>query len=391
MNRREFIESSSVALAAGAALGRLPGIALGAATDDRLMRHRFGVNYVPSRDWYFCWNDWNADDIARDFDRIAEIGADHLRIMLIWPWFQPNPRVVSVAHLDRLEELVRLAAERKLDVLATLYTGWLSGYHFNPPYLETEPFYTSPKWQPVRESYLAEVSKRLVQHANFLGYDIGNEINCNWSCPPSEGDVWMAGVFEKMHELCPGRIHVNGVDQQPWFKVTTFSPQALVAQQEIVTLHCWPYWTGAGKYGQHLDKPYTQLPAAMAALARSHGNTPGKPIWLEEFGACKAEMPEADVPRWMELAVTGGVAQGISYFTWWASHDVSERFDFNAFEYSLGLLTTDNQIKEQGRMFKRLADAYRGKPVIIPDQPLPPPPAQRTDDTAWRWMLDWMK
>jgi hypothetical protein len=389
MNRREFIKSSSVAAAAGAVLSNWPGAALGANDEDRFMRHRFGANYVPSTNWYYCWNDWNAGDIARDFDGIVELGADHLRIMLIWPWFQPNPRVVSAAHLDRLEELMRLAAERKLDVLATLYAGWVSGYAFKPPYLESAPFYTAPRWQPVRELYLSEVSRRLAGHANFLGYDIGNEINCCWSCQPAEGDVWMTGVFKKMHELCPWRIHVNGVDQQPWFKVTSFSPQALVAQQEMVALHCWPYWTGANKYGGHLDKPYTQLLAAMAALARSHGNAPGKPIWVEEFGACSAEMPEADVPRWMELAITGGVAQGIAYFTWWASHDVNERFDFNRFEYSLGLLTTDNRIKEQGRMFKRLADAYRGKPVVLPGQPLPPPPAQRTDDATWQWMLEW--
>lgn len=390
MNRRAFIKSTSTAVVAGAVLGSFPGIALGADADDRLMRHRFGVDYVPSRNWYFCWNDWKPDDIARDFDRIAEIGADHLRIMLIWPWFQPNPKLVSSAHLDRLEELMHLAAKRKLDVLVTIYTGWLSGFHFNPPYLEKEPFYTSPKWQVVQELYLAEVSRRLVRHANFLGYDIGNEINCNWSCPPAEGDAWMERAFKQMHALCPERIHVNGVDHNPWFKETTFSPEALMAQQEIVTLHCWPYWTGAGKYGGHLDKPYTQLPAAMAALARSHGQAPRKPIWLEEFGACKAEMPEADVPRWMELAITGGVAQGISWFTWWASHDVSERFEFNPFEYSLGLMTVDNQIKEQGRMFKRLADTYRGKPVIIPDQPLPPPPTQRNPEATWQWLLAWM-
>jgi hypothetical protein len=181
------------------------------------------------------------------------------------------------------------------------------------------------------------------------------------------------------------------VDQQPWFNVETFSPEALMARQDIVTLHCWPYWTGAGKYGKPLDRPYTQLPAAMAALARSYGRDPRKPIWLQEFGACKAEMPEADVPRWMEMAITGGIAQGISWFTWWASHDVDPRFDFNAFEYSLGLMTVDNQIKAQGHMFKRLADAWRGKPVSIPDKALPPPPAQRTTEATWRWLLEWME
>jgi endo-1,4-beta-mannosidase len=394
--RRDFLKTSSLALAAGAAstlLGNLPKSALAATAspDDRFLRHRFGVNYVPSKNWYFCWNDWKPMEIARDLDRIAEIGADHIRIMVLWPWFQPNPAQVSSAHLDRLESLFHIAAERNLDVLATLYTGWLSGFHFNPPYLEKEPFYTSPKWRIAQELYLTEISRRLVRHKNFLGYDIGNEICDNWNCPTKDGDAWMKAIFAKMESLCPGHIFVNGVDQRPWFREDTFSPQALMAAQKIVTLHCWPFWTGAKKYGGHRDTPYTQLPGAMAALARSYGKAPHKPIWLEEFGACSAEMPEADVPKWMEMAITGGVKGGISWFTWWASHDVNRKFEFNEFEYTLGLMTVENKIKEQGLMFKRLAETYRNKPVIFPEKHLPPPPRERTDETTWEWLLDWME
>ena len=38
------------------------------------MRHRFGVNYTPSHNWWFCWNDWNPDPIKRDLDAIAALG-----------------------------------------------------------------------------------------------------------------------------------------------------------------------------------------------------------------------------------------------------------------------------------------------------------------------------
>jgi sugar phosphate isomerase/epimerase len=106
-----------------------------------LLYHRFGVNYVPSRNWYFCYNDWNPEDIRHDLDAIASLGADHIRLMVIWPWFQPNPTSVSARHLDYLEQIIDFGAERGLDVLVTLFTGWLSGYHFNPPYLESEPFF----------------------------------------------------------------------------------------------------------------------------------------------------------------------------------------------------------------------------------------------------------
>ncbi len=200
----------------------------------------------------------------------------------------------------------------------------------------------------------------------------------------------MQRVLSRMQTLCPGQVHVNGVDHAPWFTENTFSPQALAAQQAIVPIHCWSFWTQAGKYGKHLDDPYTRLAAGMAALVRSYGHSPQKPIWVEEFGVCSEEMPEADIPRWLEKAVSSALEQGVSWFTWWASHDVDRRFQFHPFEYGLGLLTTDNRLKQQGQVFKQIANAYRGQPVIIPTATVPPPPVERNERVTWRWLLDWM-
>ena len=99
-----------------------PGVgdALGTGLD--LRRHRLGVNYTPSHNWWFCWNDWNADPIRRDLDAIAALGADHMRLMLIWPFFQPNPKWVSTAHLERLEQLLTLMGDTHLDALVTAFT-----------------------------------------------------------------------------------------------------------------------------------------------------------------------------------------------------------------------------------------------------------------------------
>jgi hypothetical protein len=135
----------------------------------------------------------------------------------------------------------------------------------------------------------------------------------------------------------------------------------------------------------------TKLAAGMAILARSLGNAPKKPIWVQEFGVCAEEMPEADIPIWLEKTVTAALGQGVSWFTWWASHDVDRRFQFHPFEYGLGLLTTDNRLKPQGRLFKQIAEAYRGKPVVFPTTHLPPPPQERGDAATWRWPLDWME
>jgi endo-1,4-beta-mannosidase len=352
--------------------------------------HRFGVNYVPSQNWYYCYNEWKPEDIRRDMEAIADLGADHIRVMVIWPWFQPNPAQVSSVHLDHLEEMLSIAAEYGLDVMVTLYNGGLSGYAFDLPYFDKKTFYSAPEWQKAQALLLEKIAERMQGHTNFLGFDIGNELNVNWQTNIKAGNVWMKLFLEKMRSLYPEKVHVNGVDHKPWFFEDTFSPQALVAEQPIVALHCWSFWTGAGRHSQPLGKPYTALTAGMTALARSYGNDPQKPIWIEEFGACSEEMPEKDVPRWLELSFENALSQGVSWFTWWASHDIDRRFLFHPFEYTLGLLTTENKIKEQGRVFKRFAEAYRGKPVVIPTSPLPPPPSERTDESTWRWLLDWM-
>jgi hypothetical protein len=85
------------------------------------------VNYTPSHNWWFCWNDWDPDPIRRDLDAIAALAADHLRLLLIWPYFQPNLKWVSPLHLQRLDQLLALMAERHLDAVITVFTGQLSG------------------------------------------------------------------------------------------------------------------------------------------------------------------------------------------------------------------------------------------------------------------------
>jgi hypothetical protein len=81
----------------------------------------------------------------------------------------------------------------------------------------------------------------------------------------------------------------------------------------------------------------------------------------------------------------------VAWFTYWDSHDVDRKFSFNPVEYSLGLLTNDGRVKEQGRTFQRLAARYRGKAVVYPTAALRPPPQEATVETTWRWMLDGLR
>ena len=109
MNRREVLKAGCGAAVAAASLGlgRVDG-PLAQAVDaaartarpvrPSLLRHRFGIGYAPSKTWFYIWNDFDAGAVARDLDAIASLGADHIRMFLIWPYFQPDRKWVSPAH-----------------------------------------------------------------------------------------------------------------------------------------------------------------------------------------------------------------------------------------------------------------------------------------------------
>ena len=374
--------ASAAASAFGQAVAQGPGLALD--------RHRFGVNYTPSHNWWFCWNDWDADPIRRDLDAIAALGADHLRLMLIWPFFQPNPEWVSPAHLERLDELIGMMGERDLDALVTVFTGQLSGWYFLPPFNRlSDGFFADATMAAAQERFVRALAGVMRRHANVIGFDMGNEINTCWQAPLAQGDAWMARMFGLMEQALPGHLHVNGVDHEPWFRDDTFSQQALAAARMPV-MHCYPYWTGAVKYGGAMDPPSVKLLAGMAALIRAYAGTQQKPVWAGEFNTCIKELPEKGQAEWLEKAVGAAIEQGVSWFSYWDSHDVDRKFAFNPLEYSLGLLTNDGRVKEQGRVFQRLAESYRGKPVVFPKGSAATPPAERTLEGTWRWLLEWM-
>ena len=396
MDRRRFL-SGSAAVAGAVAIQRngfasvLGTEALQSPSLDP-MRHRFGVNYTPSHNWWFCWNDWNPDPIKRDLDAIAALGADHLRVLLIWPYFQPNPKWVSPAHLDRLNQLLTFMGERNLDALVTAFTGQLSGWYFLPSFNRlSDGFYTDQRMWDAEEVFVRVLARVMRPHKNVLGFDMGNEINTCWSAETSAGDAWMEKMFSLMDSVLPGRLNINGIDHHPWFENVTFSHKALVSMQSMPVMHCYPFWTGAVKYGGAMDPPSIKLLAAMAALIRSYAGTQQKPVWAGEFNTCIEELSEKQQAQWLEKAVLSAIEEGVSWFSYWDSHDVDRRFEFNPLEYSLGLLTNDGRVKEQGHVFKQLADAYRGKPVVFSKKSLSAPPAEQTTDATWRWILNWLE
>jgi hypothetical protein len=145
-SRRKMIQLTAAGLAGSAwALSQDRDLAQGIQPNEiNKPALRFGLNYIPRKNWWYAWGDWDAKSVAEDFRAIADLGMDHIRIHCLWPYFQPGPNYISAAALDRLHQMLDLADAAHLDVEVAVLDGWLSGLAFLPAWvapLSTDPAY----------------------------------------------------------------------------------------------------------------------------------------------------------------------------------------------------------------------------------------------------------
>lgn len=388
MRRRTFL---GAAAGAAAATGLAPGAAGAAPARKRPVR--FGVNYVPSRNWWFSWSDWDRGSIAADLDDIASLGLDHIRIMLIWSELQPNATYVRGELLDRLDELLDMAARRGLDVEVTVLNGAVSGVLFVPPYLISSSDGTirnvlTDSSAIEREQWLIEqIAARAVRHRNFLGFDLSNEIH--WFAIPlgmkatrAEGDAWHEKLFATCDKAAPGKIHVSGIDHWPWQNDAYWTRHGLATSGTMTATHTWAGWTQViQKYGS-LSTPSVQYSAFFIELIKAFHTDLARKVWIEETGVSTVWMSAADIPAWTERSIRAMAdCRDLFGVTWWDSHDLNPKLSgYVNLEYDLGLFTNDRKLKPIGRTIKRLVAEYdrtpptpavRSTALVLPDDEIP--------------------
>lgn len=341
---------------------------------------RFGLNYVPSRNWWYAWVDWDAASIAEDLRTISGLGCDHIRIHCLWTLFQPNATLVSPAMLDRLAELMDLADEAGLDVVVTVLDGWLSGFDFRPAWLgdgegsgHGADIFTDPMAIAAERRLISAIGERVAGHPRFLGFDVANEpsvlaVDGKNDATRDAADAWVTDLLAHCERVAPGKLHSVGMDHQPWLTDRKpFGRPTLGATGSVVPVHAWIYFTGAlERYGE-LGTGTIRLAEYTLELAKAFADDPTKPVWLQEYGVAPDWLDRLAPEEFLELATRSAVSvDGVWGLTWWCSHDVSrELHGFAELEYDLGLITVDNVVKPTGERFRRMIELVRAGQVPV--------------------------
>jgi endo-1,4-beta-mannosidase len=373
---------------------------------------RFGVNYVPRKNWWYCWLDWDQQAIVEDLSVIAGLGLDHIRIQCLWPFFQPGITNVSERALANLQELLDAAAGAGLDVEVTVLNGWMSGLSFMPPWVAPirKPedhtagnIFTDPLVVEAEKLLFRQIAETIGKHPRFLGFDIGNEMGVlmqpgNNPVSSKVADLWATDMLSYCDEVAPGKFNILGVDHSHWYNDYGFTRRMLANTGHASIAHSYIYFDGVLDRYKYNDAASAHLAAYAVELAYAYQNDLARPVWVEEIGVSDKECPSEYQPTYMDHTVRNIAATGKAWgITWWGSHDI-DRADksFDKYEYGLGLIDQQNKPKPLGKKFAELAAELRRNPqpvverstaLVIPEFGL----STQSWPPDWRFATPYMK
>jgi len=408
-SRRHFLKTAAGASAAGLLPSSVAGAALGPVSARRL---RFGANYVPRKNWWYCWLDWDRQAVVDDLSAIAGLGLDHIRIQCLWPFFQPGITNMSGQALANLHALLDVAAGAGLDVEVTVLNGWMSGLSFMPAWVAPlkklgDPaagnIFTDPQVVEAEKLLFRRIAETIGRHPRFLGFDIGNEMGVlmqpgNNPVSTRDADLWAVDMLGFCDQVAPGKFNILGVDHSHWYNDYGFTRRVLANTGHASIVHSYIYFDGVLDRYKYNDAASAHLAAYAVELAYAFQDDLSRPVWVEEIGVSDKECPPAYQPTYMEQAVRNIAATGKAWgITWWGSHDI-DRADksFDYYEYGLGLIDQQNKPKPLGKKFAELAAELRRTPqpvavrstaLVIPEFGL----SKASWPPDWRFAAPYMK
>ncbi|WP_026185022.1 glycoside hydrolase 5 family protein [Salinispora vitiensis] len=369
-------------------------------------RFRLGANYVPSDGWFYSWLDFSADAARRDLEDLASIGLDHVRVFPIWPWIQPNRALLRQRPIDDLLSLIDVAAEFDLGVSVDLLQGHLSSFDFLPSWVLTwhqSSIFTDRAARDGINEYVRRLSTEVATRPNVFAITLGNEVNNLWPANPTTPEAshqWAAELLEVVRTAAPDTLRLHSIFDDAWYAPDhPFHPAEAVELGDLTTVHSWVF-NGTSRIDGPLGPATTSHADYLLELAASSAPDPTRPVWLQEVGVPRPDVPAEQagefVARTLATVAANPALWGV---TWWSSHDIDRRLsDFPDREYDLGLFTVDHRPKPAALAlaeFARDTAAHAAAParpaLVAPINPLQEPARRAEVAPGSAFHQEWVK
>lgn len=267
-------------------------------------RFTLGVNYWPRRKAMYWWSDFDVDEVRDEFDVIRRLGLGLVRIFLLWEDFQPAPDQVDRQALDHLEVVCDAAADRRLQLDVTFFTGHMSGPSWAPGWMVRRDQPLPPRVRQVvtggkavecgyanpftdattlaaAELQLKTVVRRFKDHPAVGMWNLGNEPDLfAWPRDARQGREWVRRMRGVIGEIDPDHPVTCGLHAASLMQDNGLRVNDVFDEVDLAVMHGYPMYVdwAAGP----LDPDFVPFLSSLnTALC-------GKPTLMEEFGGCTA-------------------------------------------------------------------------------------------------------
>jgi endo-1,4-beta-mannosidase len=325
----------------------------------------------------FQWMGIDPDVVRADFEALAGLGIDHVRVFPLWPVLQPNRTLIRKKALQDIALVADIAAEFELDIAVDVIQGHMSGFDFVPAWLvnwHDGNMFVDEAAIAAQADLVSAVYDAVRDRPNLIGLTLGNELNQfqlpNPSAMPADSDQiahWLSSLLTAPVDPDPRHLITHSENDHLWYRDGhPFLPVHASRLGDITTVHSWIFNGTAAQYGA-LSPQSVRHAEWMIELSKAFATDSGRQVWLQEVGAPSLNLADEEMPEFAARTVTAALsAPGLYGITWWCSHDVSRALgDYKELEYSLGLLDVDNTVKPLGREFASLITRARAGDLPI--------------------------
>lgn len=361
-----------------------------------------GVNYWPRRKAMYWWSEFDESEVADEFDVIASLGMDVVRIFLLWDDWQATPGTVSPTCIRDLEKVCDVAADRGLGLDVTFFTGHMSGPSWAPAWMldRNAGRHASPQVRQVvsggrvvdtryRNMFhdpIAQDAERLLietvigafrDHEAIWMWNLGNEPDL-FAYPDSakSGTAWVTEMTDLIRGLDPSHPVTTGLHTANLLSDNGFRVDQVFAASDVAVMHGYPMYIPWAR--DDLDTDFVPFLSALttalsgkACLAEEWGgctapDTPGSVTWeWTAYGSMRtqfmageetlADYVQATLPRLVDVGATGAML-------WCFADYVPELWDRPPCEDTgakherhFGLVRADGTLKPHAEVIKKFA------------------------------------
>jgi beta-galactosidase len=315
-----------------------------------------GINYMPSKAFYRLWEDWNPNQIEKDFKKIKELNLEAIRVPLFWASVEPEEGVISPKFLKRFDEFLEIAKKHEIYVMPFLFVGVCVDI-WDVPWRHGRNIYKDSGMLKLERKHAETLAARYVDHPAILAWDISDEpYYYGGNTDADTAANWVSLIYDAIKSRDKKHPVTLGFDNCHIIRNTGFQIERLIPTQDFFSLCAYPI------YSLKTPETHTSMRSTYFTSFFIKFSQLGKPVLLSEGpGTTTVWTSSQGAANYYRVVTYSSFINGSIGIMPWILYDYHPKhhkgfpLDDKPFETSFGVLQSDGKEKLPAKELRKFS------------------------------------